>query len=264
MLSVKQLKLSGLHKELFHEHGTCHILLFLEGDGYIKYNKVELEFSAGVALFLKRAPEETVFAPEAYGKIISFNNIYLEHFLQEYAVARKLNLFEQMYAVKVRDVNRSLVFDRVLLMENELDRGSAFHQLKLLFSLFLYDLVFDHLQLESSMGDIAARFALFSELLEGNFRHERKNGFYADKLNISARKLNSLCRSWYKGKIFEEVLRDRLISEASYLLLTTDMAIKVISIELGFCSQQHFRHYFKKAVGVSPSVFKNENKNSVP
>jgi len=70
------------------------------------------------------------------------------------------------------------------------------------------------------------------------------------------RKLNQLCRGWYGGKIFEVVLRERLLSEEEFLLLGSDEAIKVISMDLGFFSLQHFRHYFKKHREVGPLAFR--------
>lgn len=105
-------------------------------------------------------------------------------------------------------------------------------------------------------------FEEFKVLLEDSLRSHRATSFYARRMGVSSRRLNSLCRNWYGGKGVFEVVMDRLISEAEFLLLGTDMPIKAIGYELGFSSGENFGMYFRRMRGGAPLVFRTQGRNS--
>ncbi len=76
------------------------------------------------------------------------------------------------------------------------------------------------------------------------------------KLGLTMRKLNEMCKIWFNGKGFNLVHQAKLMSEAEYLIINTDKSIKEIAFDLEFCSQQHFRGYFKRVHGSSPLTFR--------
>lgn len=91
----------------------------------------------------------------------------------------------------------------------------------------------------------------FVDLLEVGFLEERSVGFYASQLNLHPNYLNSLIKK-HRGLTAKECIQNRLLLEAKYLLLSTNLSIKQISIELGFADPNYFTVFFKKYEDISP------------
>lgn len=53
-----------------------------------------------------------------------------------------------------------------------------------------------------------------------------------------------------------EYISDLKMKKAQQLLTDTDLTIKTIAYELGFCNEYYFSSFFKKHSGVSPSLFR--------
>ncbi|MEJ5996599.1 helix-turn-helix domain-containing protein [Pedobacter sp. Du54] len=259
MLRIDQFNNLQQILDLSNDNAAHQIILFLDAQGALRIKRERVEIETGSTLFWNQGNIENInFAGR--GWVVTFENMYLQHFLNEYAFARKLGLFKVLILIVLGQSRRQLVMERVELIRTEIGRGLSFDHLKLVFSLFLWDLVIENLSVAQPLDGSSDLNSHFLALLEDNFRIQRKSTFYADLLNLSSRKLNNYCREWFQGKIFDEVIRERLLSEAKFLLATTDLALKVISMDLGFCSQQHFRHYFKKHTGRNPTSFRAAQK----
>jgi len=92
-------------------------------------------------------------------------------------------------------------------------------------------------------------------LIDRNFRTQRKAPFYSDKLGMVTRKLNELTIK-LTGKLVQEMVNDRLLSEAESLLAGTSLTVKEITFELGFIDHSHFGAYFKRMKGITASEFR--------
>ncbi len=57
-----------------------------------------------------------------------------------------------------------------------------------------------------------------------------------------------------------EVVMDRLLSEAEFLLLSSDMEVKAIGFELGFVTLQNFIMYFIRWRGMTPLAFRERER----
>jgi AraC family transcriptional activator of pobA len=92
-------------------------------------------------------------------------------------------------------------------------------------------------------------------LIEHNFKTERFATFYSDRLGIVTRKLNELTMK-LTGKLIQDMVFDRLISEAEVLLGGTSFTIKEIAAELGFIHHSHFGFFFKKQKGITATEYR--------
>jgi len=102
----------------------------------------------------------------------------------------------------------------------------------------------------------------FLLLLENHYTTEKKVDFYAEKLSISAKRLNQILKQKI-GKTINQILQERLLIEAKHLLFVGKKNIKEISFSLGFLDSSYFSRFFKKMTGLSPEEFRLETKKQI-
>jgi AraC-like DNA-binding protein len=102
-------------------------------------------------------------------------------------------------------------------------------------------------------------FRNFLKILEENFRRPLGVDFYAEKLFMSSRNLNIICRNILQQTV-SEIIETRKLIEAKNLLITTDKTISEISFELGYNENSYFTNVFRKRSGQTPGEFREEMK----
>ena len=105
-----------------------------------------------------------------------------------------------------------------------------------------------------------------AESLFRNFCHllkEHTTGrsvqFFANKLNISPKYLNNICKQ-ISGKTASTLINEETIKQAQAMLLDPDLSIKQISSKLGFVNQSHFGSFIRKHTGISPQALRKNTK----
>jgi len=96
----------------------------------------------------------------------------------------------------------------------------------------------------------------YRSLLEQHFRTAQPVRFYADALGITADHLSRTCRAT-TGESALALMHDRVVLEARRLLAYTPGSVIEIAHQLGFEDPGHFSRFFSKAVGQSPSTYRN-------
>lgn len=79
--------------------------------------------------------------------------------------------------------------------------------------------------------------------------------YYATLLHTTPQNLNAACQR-EAGRPASALLGDRIISEASRLLLYTSQSVSQIAYQLGFKDNSHFSKYFRRNTGLTPSAFR--------
>ncbi len=84
----------------------------------------------------------------------------------------------------------------------------------------------------------------------------------ADLATLCSLSERQLIRRFYSetGKHISEYIIDLRITNAKYLLAYTDFSILEISTTLGFSSQSHFTHTFKKILNITPAKYRQKHK----
>ena len=100
-------------------------------------------------------------------------------------------------------------------------------------------------------------FNTFLRILEENFRRPEGVQFYADKLNMSTRNLNLICKNNF-DKSVSEIIETRKLIEAKQLLLNTDKTVSEIGYELGYNEKSYFTRVFRQKMGVTPTDFRDK------
>lgn len=109
-------------------------------------------------------------------------------------------------------------------------------------------------QLSHSTDDSLDYIRLRNEV-EHNFQSIHTVAEYANRLGISAKQLNEICRH-HTGNTALEFIHARIIIEAKRLLKYSDKPIKQIAYELNFTDAAHFTNFFRQRTGITPAGFK--------
>lgn len=97
----------------------------------------------------------------------------------------------------------------------------------------------------------------FFRILEENFRRPLGVDFYAEKLFMSARNLNLICKNILQQTV-SEIIETRKLIEAKNQLTYSDKNISEIGYELGYNDKAYFANVFKKRTGQTPTEFREE------
>jgi AraC-like DNA-binding protein len=100
-------------------------------------------------------------------------------------------------------------------------------------------------------------FSRFINLLQENFRKERRVGWYASQLEITAKYLSEVVKNVSK-RTPNEWIDSYVVLEIRVLLKNSPKTIKEITEELNFPNQSFLGKYFKEHVGVSPSEYRKD------
>lgn len=79
--------------------------------------------------------------------------------------------------------------------------------------------------------------------------------FYADKLNITPKYFNTICKQ-VSGKTASKLINEEIVNTALILLKDPDLSIKQISSILGFTNQSHFGSFIRRETGRSPQTLR--------
>ncbi len=100
-----------------------------------------------------------------------------------------------------------------------------------------------------------AIFTEFIQLLEDNYKRERRVGWYAEQLCISPKYLSETVKSVSK-RTPNEWIYNYVTLEIRISLKNTSKTIKEIAQELNFPSQSFLGKFFKEHVGMSPLAYR--------
>jgi AraC-like DNA-binding protein len=92
-------------------------------------------------------------------------------------------------------------------------------------------------------------------LLSENFRTDRSVQFYADKMRISTRHLNSVCQR-ASGQNAKEIIDHYTIIELQVALMYTHKSFQELVNDFNFPDQSYLNRYFKRHTGYSMSEFR--------
>lgn len=92
----------------------------------------------------------------------------------------------------------------------------------------------------------------FKILLHKNFREQKKVSFYAEKLNISTRKLTEITEN-ICDKSAKQIIIEKIKYECEKSIKFSGLTLSEISYDLGFNDEGNFSNFVKKHIGKKPS-----------
>lgn len=145
---------------------------------------------------------------------------------------------------------------RRLHRSSDFGRQSLYH----CFQVLMYDIwdIYDDKAVSSKLtgsNDAAFVFLRFQELLKAHCDSERTVAWYADKLNITPRKLSRVCLD-ASGSGASEWINHLTTIRVKELLESSDLSIEEICDEMNFSSRSYFTRFVAKVLGATPSEYR--------
>lgn len=197
------------------------------------------------------------------GGLISFKQELLEDDIKEFLldVFRIFNIQGEFSCLQVNEENSKSLSAVYHLMEEEYQKDAAnLTMLKALLKVLLLKLI----QLKEhhfTLQDLhEKRIYEFMMLLEVNYLTQRTAEFYAEKLGISAKRLNQILKEKL-NKTGVQLIHDRVILEAKRQIIHSENTMKEIAFKLGFQDRSYFSRFFKQHTGQTPQEFQSKVKS---
>lgn len=249
-----------------HRHDFYQIIILRKGSGvhFIDFEQYEMT-SPCVCLLFPQQIHKMVLSDDVEGDIVMFDDTIfcsaiLANELKEYNVDLqkrinfvgfndKLSGFDDIYSI----------FNHILsLQSNDLNEIKKM-QIKFFIKIIIFkiiDAASDHTFVGVKNRDFDT-YIEFRKLVDQEFARNRKVEVYCEKLNISAKKLNAICRQ-YAEKTALSIIHERLSLEIKKIFVFEDISLKEIAYQLDFNSQSALNKYIASKFGRTPSELKEE------
>jgi AraC-like DNA-binding protein len=239
------------------------VLLVSSGVGVLSVETEQVELVPGRVFFLKKNLQVSLDGDLLIGHLIAFDKVMLHAFLLYFVSHRDKGLYHPDVRLPYADLQLDallFVLDVIGQLNQEIEEGTPpFIFMHVLFVLLRQ--VNREVELVSTLPADKERVLVdLLILIEANYKTSRKTSFYAAKLGLTDRELNSFAHEVF-GKRFFDVLMERLLVDADMLLRDKNMAIKEIAYELGFTSQSNFTTYYQRYKGYTPGAFRGGSAN---
>ncbi|MCC4213088.1 AraC family transcriptional regulator [Leeuwenhoekiella parthenopeia] len=199
------------------------------------------------------------------GVLISFKQELLEDDLKEFLldVFRIFNIQGEFSCLQITPESQKGLNAVYELMHEAYKEGDGnLIMIKALLKVFLLKLI----QLKEqhfTMQDLnEKRIYEFMMLIEVNFYEQRKAAFYAQKLDISSKRLNQILKEKL-GKTAVQLIHDRIILEAKRMIIHSETTLKEIAYQLQFKDPSYFSRFFKSHEEQTPLEFQEKVKKHV-
>jgi AraC family transcriptional activator of pobA len=197
--------------------------------------------------------------------------MWMIQFRGEFIPETTFQLYSQYHDHASIELRRSDHFGRIVtlceMMDGEMKQSVPdFSVLRQMLSLMFTMIESEREKLDSEEMNFKLTrnitFGNFLRILEENFRRPEGVEFFAEKLFMSARNLNLICRSVFQKSV-SEIIEIRKLTEAKNLLMHTDKTVSEIGFELGYNEKAYFTNVFRKKTGQTPTEFREEMKKLI-
>jgi len=249
-----------------HRHRNLFQILLIErGGGEMTYEAASLPFEAPAAILV--APTTAhgfrFRANETDGFVVSFTEDVADALgersgaalarLKALAVAPVVPLTDERAVAKLSALCSDLNEEHFLAREGF---RLAMRGLLALIAITVARLAASRARTGSvTLAPADATVETLRKLVEENFRKERHLDFYAEKLAMTADRLNDHVKR-ATGVTAGHLIRQRVLTEAKRALVFTNQPIHEIAYDLAFSDPSHFARFFRKQTGTTPHEFR--------
>lgn len=242
-----------------HRHSFYMLLWVTKGNGLHRINYQEYEQLAGQVYLLHDGTIHQVIAYPEDGVMILFKTEVFEKFIsqhpnQYYAGLCDPNTRKPFTTLEGASTH---TFETLLhLLQLELNTNRKSPLLPQYLSLMIFHLNRHYVPDETKYISTEARhMQKLKQLISQYYKEHRHADFYGAQLGLPARKINEICKR-ATGRLVQDLVAERLLSECEALLGGTDMQVKEIIYELGFIDHSHFAYFFRQNKGTTPSDYR--------
>ncbi len=243
------------------------ILVVLCKEGSARYtvdtHEQSVEKNDIVIISERHVVDNFVASPDLQGLCMLMSVNFFYETMQGVRDLSSLFLFSKKYPhVRLSDQEAEVFTEYFYLLKKKAANSNNHFRRDVVRAIFLamfYDLsdVIYRYQQNTGGKNKRARelFTQFINLVEENYKHERRVGWYSEQMGITMKYLSETVREVSK-RTPNEWIDSCVTLELRLQLRNTDKSIKDIAADLGFANQSFLGKYFKEHVGMSPSEYR--------
>lgn len=259
---VKSIIMPGEAKRM-----RCFLFGFVD-KGKAKYtiDTIEHNVKAGDSLIVSagQVMDKIEISPDCEARTVFVSEQYVQEILSGMRDLSSIFLFTRLHPIfTLTEEEVKSIRSFYLLLKQKL--GEPNHRfrrdtVRSLLQAFLYDAgniywkALDNSQKPNSRSEEI--FMSFIILVEKNFRHERRVGWYANELNITHKYLSETVKQ-VSSRTPGDWIDNYVMHELRVELRNSNLTIKEIAAKMHFPSQSFLGKYFKVHTGMSPKEYRN-------
>lgn len=247
-----------------HQHDFEELIIGIEGqlEHFIDFKNTTLD--APLISFVTKGKIHRVIPKLKNGKC----NMWVLRFKSEFIPETTFQLYTNYHDHATLKIQAGDCFNRLTalceiingaMQQENPDLGVVKHLLSALF--IMIESERNKIAPNQNGTDISQNSTIqsFLKILEENYQRPVGVEFYAEKLFMSARNLNLICKNILHQTV-SEIIETRKLIEAKNQLTYSDKNISEIGFDLGYNEKAYFTNVFKKRTGQTPSEFREEMK----
>lgn len=244
-----------------HSHTFYLLVLFTKGSGFhtVDFNTYAIQPNS--LFVLKPGQVHSWQLSEDIDGYIAFysQEVYNVYFgskqIDEYSFYRDLKNSPEMILNENQTQEISTYFS-LILEENNKNEFKKLDKLLNLLDVIHIELarIYESLQ-NHNLHPYNLKIKELEQLVNQYFKSEKLPSFYADKMNMSLKHLNRICKNVLNITL-TDFIYSKIILESKRLLSTNVMTIGEVANELGFENYSYFTKVFKKYTNLTPKSFK--------
>mgnify|MGYP003815369081 CR=1 FL=1 len=280
-ISINDLSVSELHLQVInlnelesqsngmirkpHRADFFQLLLVAGGTGTVKVDSQKYSLKPQSLFALSNGQVSLLSLDKnVSGYAVFFSPDFIYKYSEDLQWISDLSLFDPLTSCHFIELSEVEYYEMLSITKKiifELNNSNKFAKDEILFNLLKIIIILAERLKRSKKSDDrrdcvdAAYITAFRNKLEGDYYHNRMVKYYADYLNITAKKLNQVIYNFY-GKPVKQLIEERVLLEIKRLLIHTDKTIKEIGISLGFKDPTNFNKYVKKYLNITPADFR--------
>ncbi len=244
-----------------HSHNFYLLVLFTKGSGFhtIDFNTYEIQPNS--LFVLKPGQVHSWQLSEDIDGFIAFysQEVYNVYFgkkqIDEYSFYRDLKNSPEIILNEFQTQEISNYFNLLLVENNKNEFKKLDKSLNLLDTIHIeLARIYESLQ-EHNLHPYNLKIKELEQLVIHYFKTEKSPSFYADKMNMSLKHLNRICKNVLDITL-TEFIYGKIILESKRLLSANMLTIGEVANELGFENYSYFTKVFKKYTNFTPQGFK--------
>ncbi|HEX8517437.1 MAG TPA: AraC family transcriptional regulator [Bacteroidia bacterium] len=244
-----------------HAHDFYMIMIFSQGRGKHTIDLKEYPVEAGSVFFMSPGQVHSWNLDEGTDGYVIFFNSSFYRMTSEAKNIQSFSLFSgnEKYShalLKAHQLDDLLLYLKLLESENQSHSAFKGNIVRLLTDVIINKLA-SCMEITIKNHPLVSILPALEKLIELNFREHLPVSFYAEKLNLSLQALNLHTRN-FLNKTVNNLLHERVISEAKRLLIYSDKTVTEIAYELNFNDNSYFVKFFKKKEKLTPEEFRKK------
>lgn len=248
-----------------HQLAFNMIVLYTSGSSKQMVDFVWHDIRENTLLYVSKGQANAFkFEEELRGYLMLFTDDYLKEQLNKLPRNEIVRLFtSHLFSPKIQIPESSNVGYYIDLFFKEFYKNSNVYNKRMICD-SLYTIIFSKLEelkqfqtFHVKQSNKLELFLRFKNLVEANFTKSRNADFYASKLNITYKHLNSVCKD-IVDITAKNFIDEFVVLEAKRRLINSSIKSNELAYRLGFNEPTNFVKYFKKFTGLTPNSFKKE------